>query len=213
MARIVDITVPISAGLPVWPGDTPPKLSLLADLAKGDPCTVTRLEMVVHTGTHVDAPCHFIPGGAGVEALALDTLMGPAVVVEIPEPAEAITALMVRDLVPVDAVRVLFKSRNSKLWGQPGHAFDRGFVALTPEAARLLVERGVRLVGVDYLSVERFEEPGNATHHILLGAGVVALEGLDLRAAEPGRWTLTCLPLAISGADGAPARAVLSRDD
>jgi arylformamidase len=208
MGRLVDVSLALSGALVTWPGDPKPVLSRLTDLDHGDACTTTHLSMVVHTGTHVDAPAHFVQGGAGVDQLALDTLIGPALVVRIPDGADAITPAHLAHI-PAGTRRILFKTRNSARWADPTHDFDPDFVALTPDAAQALVDMGVGLVGIDYLSVERFNEPGNATHLALLGAGVVALEGLDLRRVEAGPWRLICLPLNIPGCDGAPARVVL----
>lgn len=212
MGRVLDVTLSLSPGLPAWPGEPHARLDRLQDMARGDACTVTRLDTVVHAGTHLDAPVHFIEGGAGVEALPLDVLMGPCWVAWVPD-ADALSAAVLDGLDLPDCPRLLFRTRNSALWDQPHHDFRRDFVAFTEDGARWLVERGVRLVGVDYLSVERFDHAEPWVHRILLGAGVIPVEGLDLRAAEPGAWELICLPLKLSGCDGAPARVVLRRED
>jgi arylformamidase len=205
---IHDISLPISESLVVWPGDPGICLTQPSHLDRGDMCTVTRLDMGAHTGTHVDAPAHFIRGGAGVEALDLDALVGPALVVHALE-AGALTADLLAGLgIPHGTERLLFRTRNSERWVSGEEAFDENFVAITEDGAQWLVERGVRLVGVDYLSVGPFAET-IATHRILLGAGVVAVEGLDLSKIRPGVYQLVCLPLKIVGGDGAPARAIL----
>lgn len=209
MPRILDITLPYSPDYPAWPGEPGPKLELLRSLARGDSANVTRLDAGMHFGTHVDAPVHFIEGAGGVDTLPLDVLVGAAVVVDVGAATLITPAVLEASAIPAGATRVLFKSTNSSLWDDPGHVFRQDYVALSLEAARALVKRGVRLVGVDYLSVERFGEPGHATHHVLLAAGVVIVEGLDLRQVAAGAYRLVCLPLKLVGADGAPARVVL----
>ena len=208
---IYDISLPISASLVVWPGDPPIRISQPSHLERGDVATVTRLDLSAHTGTHVDAPAHFLRGGAGVDTLDLEVLVGPAQVVHLPE-AEAITAELLASLdIPPGAERLLFRTRNSKRWVRGETAFFEGFVGINEDGARWLVERGVRLVGVDYLSVGPFANPV-PTHNILLRAGVVAVEGLNLSGIEPGVYRLVCLPLRLVGGDGAPARAILMDD-
>jgi arylformamidase len=164
--------------------------------------------MSVHSGTHVDAPAHFIPGGAGVEALDLNVLVGPALVVEAKE-ADMLSADVLKELpIPAHTERVLFRTRNSDRWARGEREFSKDFVAITGDGARWLVAHGVRLVGVDYLSVGSFSEV-DRTHRTLLNAGVIPVEGLNLSGIEPGVYQLVCLPLRIMGADGAPARAIL----
>jgi arylformamidase len=207
--RIYDITRTLVPGMATWPGEPGPELTLIKEMAAGQPADVTHLSLGVHTGTHVDAPRHFIPGGAGVEALSLTALIGPARVVSI----EHDGAIQVTELerLGVDGVeRVLFRTRNSDEWSDA--EFKEDFVYLEPEAARWLAGHGTRLVGVDYLSVESFAAGEPLTHRTLLEAGIVIVEGLDLREIDPGDYILSCLPLKLAGADGAPARAVLMRD-
>jgi arylformamidase len=205
---IHDISLPISESLPVWPGDPGVKITQTSHLDKGDAATVTRLDMGAHTGTHVDAPAHFIPGGLGVDALDLDVLVGPALVVHALEADDLSADVLERLAIPPGTMRALFRTRNSDLWERSEQVFRKDFVAITEDGARWLVEHGVQLVGVDYLSVGPFDEPG-PTHQILLRAGVVAVEGLNLSSIAPGRYQLVCLPLKILGSDGAPARAIL----
>jgi arylformamidase len=172
-----------------------------SSIADGAEANVSELRCCVHTGTHVDAPNHFIDGAGGIETIDLDALYGPALVTDVGDAATIDESVLAGvDLEGVE--RVLFRSRNSALWDHEG--FVSEFVSITPGAARRLVDRGVRLVGVDYLSVGDAE-----THRILLGARVVCLEGLDLRAVPPGRYELYCGPLKLAGSDGAPARVVL----
>jgi arylformamidase len=205
---IYDITLPISESLVVWPGDPAVSITHARHLDRGDNATVSRLDLGAHTGTHVDAPAHFIQGGSGIDALSLDVLVGPALVVEARE-AEALTADVLAELaIPLGAERVLFRTRNSEFWAQDEGEFHEDFVAIPEDGARWLIERAVRLVGVDYLSVAPFRA-SRPTHRMLLGAGVVLVEGLDLSKVRPGTYKLVCLPLKIVGGDGSPARAIL----
>ena len=205
---IHDISLPISESLIVWPGDPGVKVTQTSHLDKGDVMTVSRLDMSVHTGTHVDAPCHFFPGGSSVDTLDLNVLVGPALVVHVLE-ADALSAGVLGGLAILPGTeRVLFRTRNSDHWARGEREFDESFVAITEDGAYWLVERGVRLVGVDYLSVGPFDEP-MSTHLILLRAGVIAVEGLNLSGIAPGVYQLVCLPLKIAGSDGAPVRAIL----
>ncbi len=209
--RIYDVSVAISEQTPTYPGDPGIEFSRWAALENGDDANVTRLNFGVHTATHVDAPVHFIEGAGRVEAMPLDVLVGEARVLEIPEEVREIS---VQHLSPEDlrgATRVLFKTRNSHFWANPEAGFRTDYTYITPDAARLLVENGVRLVGIDYLSVEAFEAVRCETHQALLSSGVVIIEGLDLREIAAGTYELICLPLKITGGsgDGAPARAIL----
>lgn len=206
---IYDISLPISEALVVWPGDPPIRISQPSHLDRGDLATVTRLDLGAHTGTHVDAPAHFVPDGAGVDSLDLSVLVGEALVVYVPD-VQAITAGVLAQLdIPTGTERILFRTRNSDRWTQAErYVFDEQFVGIAEDGARWLVACGVRLVGVDYLSVAPFDDPV-PTHEILLQAGVVAVEGLDLSRIAPGVYRLVCLPLKIVDGDGAPARAIL----
>jgi arylformamidase len=208
MKRIYDLSLPISESLVTWPSDPPVRIAQVSHLERGDQATVSRLEMGAHTGTHVDAPAHFVLGGLGVDSLDLNVLVGPALVVHAAT-ADALSAEVLAGLeIPGDTERVLFRTRNSERWARGEREFDEGFVAIAEDGARWLVAHGVRLVGVDYLSVGAFGDTV-PTHQILLRAGVVAVEGLNLSEIEPGVYGLVCLPLKIAGADGAPARAIL----
>lgn len=205
--RIYDVTRPISPAMAVWPGDPPVTLERVRSMDDGERNNLSNMACSVHIGTHVDAPLHFVAGAADVSSLLLETLIGPARVLELPD-VDAITAesLAHSDLQGVE--RLLFKTRNGQLRQDE---FDASFLALTLDAAQWVIEHGVRLVGVDYLSVERFGGDGSV-HRALLGAGVVVVEGLDLRAVPPGDYALTCLPLKLVGSDGAPARVVLVKE-
>lgn len=208
--RTYDISLTLSPQLPVWPGDPAISLERVAKMEAGDEANVTYLKMSAHVGTHVDAPYHFLGGDAPtVEKLPLHTLIGRAYVLEIPAEADRITAALLANMnIPARTRRILFKTRNSQLWARGETTFQTDFVALDEDAAHFLVARGIRLVGVDYLSVAPYHA-GTPVHQILLRAGVLLLEGLNLSAVAPGRYSLYCLPLKIQGADGAPARAIL----
>ena len=210
--KIYDISVPIAPGeTPVYPGDPGIEVASWMAIARGDPADVSALSLGAHTGTHVDAPAHFIEGATGVTSLPLDALVGEARVVAVPSDARAVEESHVREAALGGCPRVLFKTRNSAFWEDPRGRFREDFTYIAPAAARALVSRGVRLVGIDYLSVERFGSKEFETHRVLLSAGVVILEGLDLRAVAPGAYELICLPLRVAAGsgDGAPARAVL----
>lgn len=207
--NFIDISLPISPGLPVWPGDPGVELERIRAIADGCASNDSRLGCSVHTGTHVDAPLHFLDNGASVEKLPLDVLVGPAEVVEVPD-AERISHTILENLsLPEGTTRLLIKTRNSDLWNDARHPFNPDFVALDAPAASWVVERGIRLIGIDYLSIQRFVDKDPATHRILLASGVIIVEGLDMRQVDPGRYQLICLPLKLSGSDGAPARAIL----
>jgi arylformamidase len=206
----IDVTVPLRNGMAGWPGDTPFERRLTPTIAGGASNNLSQFTTSAHIGTHMDAPLHFIADGPAMETLPIDAVVGRARVIHIHD-AEAIHAeeLEPHALQPGD--RVLFRTRNSER-RLTEHAFATDFVYVAPDAARMLVERGVRTVGVDYLSVGAFREAaGRETHQILLGAGVWVIEGLNLVDIEPGEYEMICLPLHLVGADGAPARAVLRR--
>jgi arylformamidase len=203
VAEIIDVSVALSPSTVTWENESVPVIERVSSIEAGDGFNLSRLAFGVHTGTHIDAPSHFIDGAGSVESVPLDALIGPTLVVDARDVADEIDAELVERELPAGCERVLFSTRNSELWNEPGFRSD--FVGISPRAASLLVERGVRLVGIDYLSVGEPE-----THRTLLSHNVVLLEGLDLRGIEAGRYRLICLPLRIVGADGAPARAVLT---
>ena len=209
---IHDISVRITPGeTPTYPGDPGIEVGAWASISRGDPANVTVLNFGAHTGTHLDAPAHFIEGAPGLTSLSLETLLGEARVVEISTDALAVEESHIRESVPEGSTRVLFKTRNSEFWTDPRGRFRDDFTYIKPAAARALVALGVRLVGFDYLSVEQFGSRDFETHLALLSGGVVILEGLDLRAVRAGTYELVCLPLKIAAGsgDGAPARAIL----
>ena len=207
--RVWDISVPVSPELPVWPGDSRVVLEQIRSVSKGNSSTDSRLACSVHAGTHVDAPAHFIENRETVEQLPLDVLIGEAIVVEIPDDDIITPEIMEAQNLPADTKRLLFKTKNSELWNDSTHPFKTDFVALSSEAAAWIVRRGIRLVGIDYLSIQIFSDKDPLTHRTLLDAGVVIVEGLDLRDVNPGSYQLVCLPLKLAGSEGAPARAVL----
>jgi arylformamidase len=210
---IYDISLPLSESLVVWPGDPPVQISRLSDMDRGDTATVSFLEMGAHAGTHVDAPLHFVAGREGVDALDLEVLVGPAVVVHARDVA-LVTAEVLAELpIPPGTERLLIRTRNSDrqsagAWARDTETFDAGYVAISTGGAEWLVEQGVRLVGVDSLSVAPFDDL-ERPHQILLAAGVIVVEGLDLGQIGPGVYQLVCLPLKIVRGDGAPARVIL----
>jgi arylformamidase len=204
--ELYDISVPVRPGMVIYPGDPEVVLERVESMAEGADANVSRLSLGVHTGTHLDAPLHFFDDAAGSEAFELETLVGRAAVVDATSltgdiDEEALAGLEIPDW----AERLLLKTANGQLWER--ETFSSEFVRLTGSGARHLVDRGVRLVGIDYLSIGDHE-----AHRELLGNGVVALEGLDLRRVEPGEYRLVCLPLRVEGSDGVPARAILVRD-
>jgi arylformamidase len=204
--KLIDVSVPIDANLPSYPGNTPFTLEAVKRIARGDSSNVSSLHMSVHAGTHVDAPRHFFDNAIGIDALPLDMLLGRTRVIDV----RTRKGIGPDELSAVDLsedVRVLIKTLNSRLWGTP--EFHQDYVGVTEAGARYIVEHGIKLVGVDYLSVEEFKKPGAPAHHALLGGGTIVIEGLNLRDVEPGVYEMFCLPLRIVGADGAPARVVL----
>lgn len=208
--RTYDITLTISPDMVVWPGDPPVEIFTTETIAEGADANVSRIHMGVHTGTHIDAPRHFLEDGETVENLDIDMLCGRVYVLHVPDEVDLITKEVIEDSnIPPRTKRVLFRTRNSNLWRDGNFTeFEADFVALTPEACALLIQRGVKLIGVDYLSVAPFDD-GKPTHVTLLEAGIVIVEGLKLSDVSQGRYTMYCLPLKIAGVDGAPARAVL----
>ena len=206
---IYDISLTISPDLPTWPGDPVLELDRFSSMEQGAQVNVTKISACLHLGTHVDAPRHFIQDGRTVEQLPLEVLTGPCYVVQLPDGVEAITAeVLDRTEIPTDTKRVLFGTSNSHYWAKGESQFQTDFVAITEDGAEWLVEKGVQLVGIDYLSISPYSE-SIPTHLVLLQAGVVIVEGLNLSNVMRGFYDLYCLPLKVAGADGAPARAIL----
>ena len=208
--RIYDVSLPISGKLPTWPGDPKIMIDRFSKIEAGADANVTQISMCVHVGTHVDAPFHFLGGDTlTVERLSLNLLTGRAYVLQFPDEVGSIDSdILKKAQIPPRTRRLLFKTRNSTLWERAEAQFQRDFVAISADGAHFLVERGIKLVGVDYLSVAPFSAPV-PTHRILLQAGIAVVEGLDLSKVSSGRYSMYCLPLKIAGADGAPARVIL----
>jgi arylformamidase len=206
---IYDITLTISPAMPVWPGDPAVKLEQIEAMDRGDHVNVTRLDLSAHTGTHVDAPHHFLNDGRTVENLPLEVLTGPCYVAQLPDDVDEITAaILARTPIPDGTTRLLFGTSNSHWWAQGVLEFQPDFVAVSEDGAQWLVDHGVKLVGVDYLSVAPYQQ-STPTHTVLLKAGIVILEGVNLAQVPRGFYDLYCLPLKLAGSDGAPARAIL----
>jgi len=206
-----DVSLTISSRMPVWPGDPPIRVERVSSISQGNGLNVSRLEMGTHTLTHVDAPRHFIETGLPVDRLPLDVLIGPAIVVEPRPEGNIVTATDLGQTGIRTVERLLIKTRNSDLWMGGPYEFEPDFVSLSDDAARWLLAKGVKLVGVDYLSIEAFNVRESIVHHTLLEGGVVIVEGLNLSQVPEGRYQLICLPLKVRDGDGAPARVVLVR--
>lgn len=209
--RIYDITVPLGAATPIWDNGKPPVITFDHSLARGEFGDVTSLSLGSHSGTHTDAPSHFVSGGWTVDQIPVDRLVGPAVVIEH-EGTSHITAEDLSRMQGLEGVRrVLFKTQNGRLW-ESGR-FEPDFIALTESAADYLVSRGVELVGMDYLGIEPYEAGDECpVHKQLMEAGVIILEGADLRQVPPGEYFLVCAPIKLVGCEGAPTRAFLLSD-
>ena len=203
----IDITVPLRSGMVHWPGDIPVSVDRVSDMDSGALANVREIHMSAHTGTHMDAPLHFIANGRSIDEMPFEATCGLARVVAVEGPKIGLEAL--RSIKPQRGERLLFKTENSSRCWKRGRCFLKNFVALDTGGAQYLVDCGVQTIGVDYLSFGPYGEEGVAVHRIVLGAGLWAIEGLDLSAVEPGSYELVCLPLKLQGGDGAPARAML----
>ena len=203
----IDVSVPLATGMIGWPGDEPALVERVQDVARGDACTLTRLVLGTHAGTHVDAPLHYLADGVSLDAMPLDATVGPARVIAIADPTAVTREELARHRIR-RGERLLLCTRNSRRrwWQEP---FSEDYVFISPEAARWLADRGARCVGIDALSVGGFRAGGRETHEALLRAGVWIIEGLALTAVRPGPVDLVCLPLRVAGAEGAPARAMV----
>jgi len=204
--RWIDVTRPLRNGMIQWPGERPFRLNRFEKITGPGTCNVSEIETCLHIGTHIDAPLHFIANGADIDGISLEQLCGPAVIVDIPERRD----VRPTDLAAADIRRgdgVLLRTANAMLWDKG--VFDAGFHGISAEAADWLVKAGVRAVGLDYLSVDRYDAPEKRAHYALLGAGIIIIEGLDLATVGPGRYEMIALPLRIPGADGSPARVIV----
>ncbi len=204
--RVIDVSVPNGPGQHVYPGDPEPRIDPVRRIVQGDVCNLSLLHMGTHTGTHVDAPYHFLKDGPRLGEVPLDRMVGPCLVADL-RGRRAVDAAALRNVTIERGEILLCLTDNSAKWAAPD--FQRDFTFVTKDAADVLVERGVHALGMDYLSIEEFGSPDFPVHHTLLGAGVFVIEGLDLRHVAPGRYYLVCLPLKFPELDGAPARAVL----
>ncbi len=206
-----DVSLEIAADLLVWPGDPPIEIVPRVQIAKGDAANVSELRIGTHTGTHVDPPVHFIEGAVGIDQVPLEALVGPCVVADLREVGGPIDASALDGLGLEPGVeRLLLRTANSELWrGARPIRFPDRYACLTTDSAAWVLERRIRLVGVDFLSVEQRGAAGHPVHHALLEQGVVIVEGLDLGLVDPGRYHLTVLPIKIRDGDGGPARAIL----
>ena len=209
--KIIDISVGIDGNLPVWPGDPNPELSWIGSISAGDSANITGISMGAHTGTHIDAPLHFLQNGASLDEIDFSTLIGDAQVLEVPGDAALITAEVLTALEEIRCERLLLKTRNSQFWSGSGLEFRQDFTALDVSAAEFLVRRGVRLIGIDYLSIAPFNDP-TPTHTLLLRQNVVILESINLADVPAGFYQLVCLPLKLTAREAAPVRAVLISD-
>lgn len=212
--RIYDITQTISDDMTVWPGDPAVRLIWLSQISRGGVVNLTEIRMSAHTGTHIDMPAHFIDQGKSLDELDLNVMIGPVKVVEIPQNIRVIDESFLKDLSLAGVSRVLFKTANSVSAQNTAPRFHEDYVALDESGATFLSRSGCKLVGIDYLSIATFDDPKGA-HLPLLEAGIVVLEGLDLRDIKMGTYQLIALPMKLSGREGAPVRAILieSRDN
>jgi arylformamidase len=207
--RIWDVSMPVRTGGLVYPNNPPISITPVQSIAAGNTANVSRIDLGSHTGTHVDAPLHFMDGGAGVDELPLDVLMGPARLIAFGDDVLAVGEAELRQHDLQGVTRLLIRTRNSAWLASGSTEFHPDFTHVAPDGAAYLVSLGVKLVGVDYLSVEQFHSPHHRTHKTLLENAVVIVEGMVLEEPPPGDYELYCLPMLLAGLDGAPARAVL----
>jgi arylformamidase len=210
MSRYIDVTMPISNGMLVWPSDPPVEITIFKSPTKGDRSTVSKFCMGTHTGTHIDAPKHFIPGAAGIETIRPEVLIGPCMVLDVRGRGH-VTPELLRPAFEVRATRVLLRTGSTER--QLADGFSPDFPALTAEGAQALVDYGVQLVGIDTMSIEIYHAAGAPAHRTLLAAGIAVIENLLLAAAPQGQYELIALPLLMTDADGAPARVLLKTLD
>jgi len=208
----IDATATLDpATTPVYEGDAPMSFEFLKDMRKGDGFTLSKYSLGAHSGTHIDAPMHFVRDGAPIDRVPLEPLIGPARVIDIPDSVQAINAAELNRHRWRGAQRVIFRTRSSQRGWMHSSTFHRDFAYVAPDAAQLLADAGVRLVGIDYISAEQFAAPAPMTHRILLGKSIPIVEGLALEGVRPGDYDLIVLPMKVGGHEAAPARAVLRR--
>jgi arylformamidase len=210
--KIYDVSVPLQSGMPVWPGDEAPKFEQYTFIEKGSVVNSTGIRSSAHVGTHVDAPRHLFSDGKTIDEIGLDILMGRAAVIDMQDAPQIARNTLASIPIP-SCNRLLFKTGNSNYWKTPRHQFKTAFVSLTSDGAEFLIENGIRLVGIDYLSIDLFDAEDLPAHKILLEKEVVVIEGLNLLDVPPGQYELNCLPIKIMGSDGAPARVILKSID
>jgi arylformamidase len=210
---VIDVSLAIGPDLLVWPGNPGVVIEPASRISRGDSSNVSEIRLGSHTGTHIDPPFHFLDDAATADELPLDVMIGEAMVADLtgtagPVGPDELAGLSLSE----EVTRLLLRTDNSALWATDPPAFPVEYVSLSADGARWLVDHGIRLIGIDFLSIEARGAPGHPTHRTLLEAGVVILEGLDLSGVAPGEYTLVCFPLKIAGGDGAPTRAVLLED-
>ncbi len=210
MSNLIDISIPLKTGMVCWPGSAGFRLSRTMEMSKGDPANNSWIDTDVHIGTHIDAPWHSLPNGMTVDQLPLGVLIGTAFVAYLPDVTEITAKSLESHPIPKETKRLLFHTRNSKIWEKKDNEFKKDFVALTIDGAEWIVNHDIQLVGIDYLSIQQFGE-SMETHNIMLRKDIIIVEGLDLTGVEEGVYELICLPLRIVGSEGSPARAVLRR--
>ncbi|MDP1857077.1 MAG: cyclase family protein [Gemmatimonadaceae bacterium] len=208
----IDVSATLDpAKSPVYEGDAPMKFEFLKDMRKGDILTLSVYSLGAHSGTHIDAPMHFVAGGAPIDQVSLEPLIGPALVIDIADSVQAIDAAELNGHEWTGAERVLFRTRSSRRGWMESPDFHRDFAYIAPDAAQLLADAGVKLVGIDYISAEQFGAAAPRTHQILLGKGIPVVEGLQLKGVVAGEYDIIVLPLKVAGHEGAPARAILRK--
>jgi arylformamidase len=207
--RFYDISVGVSPDLPIWPGDPSIELEQFSRIADGESANITKISCCVHVGTHIDAPVHYIEGGISIDSLPLEVLIGRAYVVDLTHTSRIDTKTLDEAKIPPRTRRLLLKTMNSDFWDNDGREFRQDYVGVDVSGAEWLVRKGIQLVGIDYLAIAAFDQ-SIESHRILLKAGIIILEGLNLSEVRRGRYNLYCLPMKIIGSDGAPARAILA---
>ncbi len=208
--KLHDISLTLGRDTLVWPGDPPIEVTPKLRISQGDPANVSELRLGTHSGTHVDPPVHFVEGAPAIDQLALHRVVGPALVADLGDANGPIGPVELERLgLSADITRLLLRTSNSNLWRSLPVEFPDTYACLSPEGAKWIVQNGIGLVGIDFLSIEERGAAEHPVHHILLENGVVIVEGLDLGNVDPGPYTLVCLPLKVVDGDGGPARAVL----
>ncbi|MEJ2634442.1 MAG: cyclase family protein [Calditrichia bacterium] len=211
LTQWIDVSLPLSGNIPVWPGDPPAVIERNMSIREGEICNASRIDSSLHWGTHIDAPYHLFEDKWTIDQIPLEVLIGPARVIEFPDLSKIIADHLKKEDFK-NTKRLLIKTRNSDFWGESPLIFHPEFTSLTADAAEFLVEIGVKMVGIDYLSIDLYAAEDLPVHKILYRQNIVGIEGLDLRNVTPGDYQLICLPLRIKGGDGSPARVVLLRE-